>query len=363
MPKQAAPPSTLFSFLDTTQASTEASLPRRHGTVQVHALSAGHFSLPEEQFVHPSSPSARSTVPSLCFLIQHIATEAGQTITTRIVFDLGLRRDISRYSEPIQRHVATRQPMTTEPDVVASLRAGGLTPDDIHYVVYSHVHWDHVGEPRDFPHSTFVVGHGSLGLLSGLSASGTLRGGHSFFEADLLDPSRTIELSDPTVVAETTVETSRSISPSSSPSSINFNVPWAALGDFPSVLDLFQDGSLFIVDAPGHLPGHINLLARASGDDDCGGGSGGRDKWVYLAGDACHDRRIMRKEREIGEWHDAHDHACCIHADRANAEATIERLRTLEGKGVEVIFAHDVEWENDERNRGRYFGAQGAGEP
>lgn len=105
--------------------------------VQVHALSAGHFSLPEEQFVQPASPGARRIVPSLCFLIQHVSSATGNT--TRIVLDLGLRRDVDRYSEPIRRHVATRQPITTDPDVVKSLAAGGLNPDDIDYVIYSHV--------------------------------------------------------------------------------------------------------------------------------------------------------------------------------------------------------------------------------
>ena len=47
---------------------------------------------------------------------------------------------------------------------------------------------------------------------------------------------------------------------------------------------------------------------------------------------------------------------CCIHADRAKAEETIGRIRVLEGEEVEVIFAHDVEWEADARNRDRFFG-------
>lgn len=106
-------------------------------TVQLHALSAGHFSLPEEQFVKPATVGARTTVPSLCFLMQHHSRATG-TIT-RIVFDLGVRRDTSRYSEPIRRHLATRQPLNTEPDVVASLALGGLSPGDIDLVIYSHV--------------------------------------------------------------------------------------------------------------------------------------------------------------------------------------------------------------------------------
>lgn len=110
---------------------------KQGGTVLLHALSAGHFTLPEEQFVSPCIEGARKTVPSLCFLIQH--TRPGAEKTTRIVFDLGLRRDVSRYAEPIRRHTETRQPMTTDPDVVKSLKRGGLTADDIDYVMYSHV--------------------------------------------------------------------------------------------------------------------------------------------------------------------------------------------------------------------------------
>ncbi|KAK4185882.1 beta-lactamase-like protein [Podospora australis] len=316
-------------------------------TVQVHALSAGHFSLPEEQFVFPFSPGSRRTVPSLCFLIQHSTTESQ---TTRIVFDLGLRRDLSRYSAPIQQHLATRQPLDTHPDVVTSLRRGGLGPEDINFVIYSHVHWDHVGEPRDFPSSTFIVGYGSLNILSGISHT-SLRGGHSFFENDLLDQTRTIELLDPEV------DNVGSNSPSYShhadghhagevgQQQMDFSQPWTPISELnlPLTLDVFGDGSLYIVDAPGHLPGHINLLART------------KQRWVYLAGDSCHDRRIMSREKEIGEWEDAQGNTCCIHANRSEAEETIERIRGLERAGVEVIFSHDGEWE--QRNQHRFFGA------
>ena len=105
--------------------------------VSVHALSAGHFTLPEYQFIHPVSRDARKTVPSLAFLIQRQDAYSGDI--TRIVFDLGLRRDTKRYAAPIQKHIETRTPLSTDPDVVKSLARGGLKPNDIDYVVYSHV--------------------------------------------------------------------------------------------------------------------------------------------------------------------------------------------------------------------------------
>lgn len=80
---------------------------------------------------------------------------------------------------------------------------------------------------------------------------------------------------------------------------------------------------------------------------------------MYLGGDACHDRRLLTGEKEIGTWTDAEGVVCCIHADREAAESTIERIRGLEERGVEVVFAHDVEWEDDPGNRGRFFGVDG----
>jgi hypothetical protein len=125
---------------DASRQSNSSPLPSQHislGTVSVHALSCGHFTLPEYQFVHPVSRNARKSVPSLAFLIQHYNVSTGKT--TRIVFDLGLRRDVKRYAAPIQKHIETRQPLTTDPHVTNSLAKGGLQPVDIDYVIYSHV--------------------------------------------------------------------------------------------------------------------------------------------------------------------------------------------------------------------------------
>lgn len=216
-----------------------------------------------------------------------------------------------------------------------------------HSLPFKKLHWDHVGDPREFPSSTFVVGPGALDVLDGRHPA--LQGLPLFYDpAELLDLSRTIQLSDPPKAHAAGDGEDSAASPGheSSPS-VDFSRPWKPLGDLlPSTLDVFGDGSVHVVDAPGHFPGHIDLLARV-----------GDSQWVYLAGDACHDRRILRKEREIGDWLDEAGRVCCIHADRAAAEETIQRARALEEKGVEVILAHDVEWENEPRNRLRFFGA------
>jgi glyoxylase-like metal-dependent hydrolase (beta-lactamase superfamily II) len=313
--------------------------------VTVHALSAGHFTLPERFFVVPNSLTATRTVPSLAFLIQHSSATEHHPKTTRLLFDLGLRREPSAYSAPIRKHISTRQPMSTSPDVVASLAQGGLAPSDIDYVVLSHVHWDHIGMPSDFANlrTRFIVGPGSLDLLNGTNKVAV--GSHSYFEADLLPPDRTIKL--PNVPAEA----SSSANPEASdPPSGRSILRWRPLGDIlPDTIDLFGDGSLYIVDAPGHLPGHINVLARTSAT-----------KSVYLAGDVCHDMRLFNGTHRIATWEDDAGKTCCIHVDGRQAEETVARIRRLaqEGLGggtVEVVFAHSPEWEDLAKEDGRFW--------
>ena len=113
--------------------------------VSVQALSCGHFTLPEHQFVKPSSLEARRTVPSLAFLIQHVNCDTGKR--TNILFDLGLRGDLNSYPAPVQKHIESRRPIESRPDVVENLAKGGLRPEDIDYIILSHVRssflWHH----------------------------------------------------------------------------------------------------------------------------------------------------------------------------------------------------------------------------
>ena len=335
-------------------------------TVSVHALSAGSLTLPERFFIHPSDPTARRTVPSMCFLIQHVSPEDGKR--TRIVFDLGIRRDASAYADPIRRHLESRQPMTTEPDVTASLAEGGLSPRDIDYVILSHVHWDHIGTPSDFrsPGTKFVVGFGALDLLSGKTQPGA--GGHSHFEADLLPAARTIELPSPSATpiraplteSQSSEEKVSSMGRGKNGLEKSPLLPlWSSLPLLPHTIDFFGDGSLYIVDAPGHLAGHINALARIPASRS--GGDGGQVRFVYLAGDACHDVRLFTGERSIAEWEDDQGRTCSIHADKKAAEETICRIRSLaEAKDerlgkVEIVFAHDADWEKRARESGMFW--------
>ncbi|KXT11872.1 hypothetical protein AC579_5196 [Pseudocercospora musae] len=282
--------------------------------VTVSPIPGGFITLSDTFFVKPADPNAKRTVPSLTFLIQRPnhppnfpSKNAAQPF--RLMFDLGLRKSQSRYPDKLQKHINGRAPFKLEPGVAQQLTDRGLSPEDIDLVILSHVHYDHHGDPEDFPNAQFRIGHGAMDVLkNGLGGVAS----HQLFVPDTLPDDRSSELSDPSA--------------------------WPSLPPFPHVLDLFGDGSVYVVDTPGHLPGHVNLLCRTE------------RRWVMLCGDAFHDRRLLTGEKEIGTWElefEGKTHVCCIHVDEQQARESIRRLREFDemtGDECELIAAHEEDW-------------------
>ncbi|KAF1833659.1 Metallo-hydrolase/oxidoreductase [Decorospora gaudefroyi] len=305
--------------------------------VTISALEAGQLTLPEKLFVTNADPEKRATVPSLAFLIQHPSSN-DPLATEKLVFDLGLKRDIAGYREAQQHHIAQRQPTNVKPDAADSLRKGGLDPKDVDTVILSHVHWDHVGTPSDFTNAEFVVGSGTMDLLA--------NGGGPHYPAEIFNPDelpadRTREL--PPVHEDDAGKAFQR----------QTHHTWRPFAGFPAAIDLYGDGSVYIIDAPGHLFGHVNLLARI-----------GPKSWVYLGGDCCHDPRILSGEKGIALYDDGKGGLRSVHADTYQAAQTVKSIARFlkdgnvreEGDGevrVEIVVAHDGGWA--ERNKGRFW--------
>lgn len=297
--------------------------------VEVSALNGGSLTLPERLFVTRPVPNKKTTVPSLCFLIQHISLRDNKC--TRIVFDLGVKKDVSQYVPGLHEHISQRHPLNTLPDVRESLLLGGLdSTKDINTVILSHTHWDHIGTPTDFCSSQFIVGAGTLDLFQ----HGAPHYPAQMFDGDLLPEDRTLELL-PTSPSSNDIQHAHK----------QMMHRWTSFSCFPNVIDFFGDGSMYIVDSPGHLQGHVNLLCRISAN-----------KWVYLGGDCCHDSRIIQGTKDIALYNDSHGELRSVHMDLSAARETLERIKTflkLHGEHVEWIIAHDGAWA--ENNKDRFF--------
>jgi len=321
--------------------------------VTISALDGGHLTLPERLFVTDADPGKRATVPSLAFLIHHPSPPSSEgSNVTRLVFDLGVKRNLDGYTPAQRAHIAQRQPVIIDPDCAASLRNNKAeTPldpaKDIDLVILSHVHWDHVGTPSDFANATFVVGSGTLDLLK--NGAGPLYPSE-LFNADELPASRTVELPPVgTAIGPDTLKHTRT------PADTEAMLPasaatwtWRPLAGFPAALDFFGDGSVYIIDSPGHLYGHVNLLARV-----------GERRYIYLGGDCCHDPRLLTGEKGIALYEDGRGGMRSVHVDTGVAQKTLDRVREFvqekkvggEEVEVEVVVAHDATWREANRHR------------
>ncbi|TBU23232.1 hypothetical protein BD311DRAFT_674399 [Dichomitus squalens] len=211
------------------------------------------------------------------------------------VFDLGIRKDWAALEPGLRAEYSKiGADMLVPEDVADALRKGHLEAAHVTYSSISHAHFDHIGDPALFPNATYLLGSEAQTLLN----PETRDLGIKLLNALPKDRTKFLDLA-------------------SAP----------ALGPFPHTLDFYKDGSLHVVDAPGHLPGHINVLARTS---------------AY--GDA-HDWQIITGEGKIATK------PICAHVNKEQAEVHIGRIRELqENPRVRVLLAHDRPWY--EQNKG-----------
>ncbi|KAF9888166.1 hypothetical protein FE257_009161 [Aspergillus nanangensis] len=216
--------------------------------------------LPASHLVAPAIPQHKDLcLPSFAFLIEH------PTKNRKLLFDLGLRKDFANLPPAVHHFLsAAGWEVTVEKDVSEVLEENNnVTLDEIEAVILSHQHFDHLGNLGQFPKKTKVIV------------------GQRFPETYLPgwpeSPKSTLIQSawEDRIVEEVPFR--------SSPDSIR-------IGGFDAV-DYFEDGSFYLLDAPGHTVGHIAALARVT-SSTCADND--KDTFVLLAGDICHYPGIFR---------------------------------------------------------------------
>lgn len=270
----------------------------QHSYCDVSALEAGMIKLTFSGFTTSAIPDAAAYAPSLSFLLQHSVSRE------KFVFDLGIRKDWEKLPQDTYNMASEMFPVKIPQDVTESLAKGGTSPSEIPTICLSHVHFDHAGNTALFPESTFLVGDGAR---------------------------HAIEHKLPLVAVDLPPTRTKYLSPDE----------WKPLGPFPHALDFYGDGSLYIVNAFGHLPGHINVLARTSDDG----------AWIYLAGDSAHHWDLVTGKGSIVVNEAVTGFARCAHVNKEAAEQHLLRIRKLlEMPRVKVLLAHDGPWY--EENKG-----------
>ncbi|EIW52357.1 Metallo-hydrolase/oxidoreductase [Trametes versicolor FP-101664 SS1] len=282
--------------------------------MRVSALESGFLELRMRLFVAGSGPNKSVMSPSLSFSLRHSASG------DHLLFDLGIRKKWQTHPPAVQQLNAGREVLALQ-SVDESLRKGGIEPANVNTVIISHLHWDHVGDTSSFPNATFILGGEAEDLIT-----------HAYPS----DPD------SPCLQTAVPLERARFL-----------NAEFTqAIGPFPRAYDYFGDGSVYIIDAPDHLAGHINVLARTNATGS----------WIYLAGDSAHDARIITGEREVAVALQPDGHVRCIHSDKKAAEEHIRRVRTLlDEPKVLILLAHDRQWYEDNKDRGVFL--PGAIEP
>lgn len=185
-------------------------------------------------------------------------------------------------------------------DAFDILSRGPVSPAEIDAVIFSHLHFDHIGDCTKFPHARMIAGPGSKAA----NGEGWPVNPKSPFSSALVQHPKYSELS---------FETQE----------------WSPLGPFARAHDFFGDGSFYLIDTPGHMPGHLGALALT-----------GPGEWFFTGGDCCHHRSILVGSRPMSVT--SGPMGRCFHSNPQVAGETLGKIRQLEKLGkVFVALAHD----------------------
>ncbi|KAL8835767.1 MAG: hypothetical protein Q9176_006715 [Flavoplaca citrina] len=318
------------------KAAPPLGIPPSKSTVTVRVIdSTTNLEINPEIFWRPKIQRLKPIqAPIFCFLISN-----GDQ---HVLFDLGVRRDWENYAPNTVQLIKATTTVQTEKNISEILDSDtsglGIKSADISAVIWSHSHFDHVGDPSTFPKSTtLVVGSGFKDHCQPAYPS---------------NPSSAILDSD---------TRGRPVH------ELDFQKDNAGLlvGRFPAI-DYFGDGSFYLLDAPGHAVGHICGLARVTSSPS---------SFIFMGADACHHAGLLRPNEYMPlprsiqppRLHQPLRMGCCTGTPggqrpssepffmpserafpaQAEAKETLQKIMELDAQeNVFVVLAHDTSLED-----------------
>lgn len=218
----------LLSLVSCVSTSTESP------AVKLTVFDCGELSFPDVSAFGLSNDETDVRIMFVpCYLIQHP--------DGNLLWDGGLNPDIAGQGEI--KH--TNYSMSYKRSVADQLAEMGIGPDDIDLMAFSHMHFDHVGAGKLFPDATLLIQQ-------------------SEYEAAFINYDQY-----PVFVYD----------------------EYSAVADNPRQIlngdhDVFGDGSVQLVSAPGHTPGHQVLLVNLTNTGP-----------LVLSGDLFHFRETRNLRR------------------------------------------------------------------
>lgn len=187
---------------------------------------------------------------------------------------------------PYFKHVKTL--VTPDQEIGPQLRALGIQPDEVRWVVMTHLHTDHAGGLSHFPQAEFVIHRRAYQLARGFA--GQVRG---------FLPQHWPAWFNPTLIE---------LAPH----------PW---GPFPAHLNLTETGDVLLVPTSGHTEAHMSVVL-------CG-----TELTYFFAGDTSYTQQLMLDQQLDG-----------VSLDALSAHRTVQRIRQL-AEQIPLVYlpSHDPE--------------------
>lgn len=222
--------------------------------------------------------SAAPDIPFPIYLIEH---DDGL-----VLFDAGLDPDAAGDPAAVYGEMAERIAIRFDERhlIEPQLAAWGFSLQDVGVVIASHLHFDHAGALKQFPHARILIGAGEREY-----AQAPERFASSWFRAEDFDERHGLRFEE-----------------------------------IDSDADIWGEGAVSALHLPGHTPGSLGALVRLP------------ESTFILTGDAVHARHAYESE--------IHYHG---DVDSVTARATLRRIAGLaQREQAEVWIAHDTDdWE------------------